>query len=96
MFIFNHAKKKNSESFEYTHFMDQINVVLEIECNLIKDIQWSCLGLILKQWMNVKEWFISMSIPPRKEEDSYTYSCIWEGSYLYCRYKIPSILEKQA
>lgn len=37
-----------------------------------------------------------MNIPPRKEEDSYTYSCIWEGSYLYCRYKIPSIPQKQA
>jgi len=36
-----------SKVFEYTHFMDKINVVLEIECNLMKDIQWPCLGLIL-------------------------------------------------
>lgn len=41
MFIFNHAKKTNSKLFEYTHFMNKNNVVLEIECNLMKDIQWS-------------------------------------------------------
>jgi hypothetical protein len=44
---FQPCKKKNSKLFEYTHFMDKIDVVLEIECNLMKDIQWPCLGLIL-------------------------------------------------